>query len=180
MQYHSFTRIWVCIVFLFHPFEAIFFSPRAMASFHCYHCQQLNFPSNLSISLSPTCVTHRLDCCYHRQFNPKPSYFHHLAGGRVAAVHEEASPNENAKRSTIHHQSLVPRVRLTRGSVSQMLQYIYSPPQNRSRSGGDKQILPLTWDAAALGRAPMPEWSPIVGRGLLCCLLNAYSVAQVQ
>ena len=30
--------------------------------------------------------------CHHRLFKSKPSYFHHLAGDRVAAVHEEASP----------------------------------------------------------------------------------------
>ena len=66
--------------------------------------------------------------CYHRQFNTKPSYFHHLEGCRVAAVHEEASPNENAKRTAIHHQPLVPRGRLARGSVPKILWYIYAHP----------------------------------------------------
>ena len=111
----------------------------------------IEFPSNLPISLSPTSVTFSSDCCYHQRFNPKPSYFHHLAGGRVVAIHKEASPNENAKRTTIHHRSLVHKRRLARGSVPQMLQYIYAPPQNRPISGGAKQILPLIGDAAAFG-----------------------------
>ena len=146
-----------------------------MAFFHCYHRWQLTFLSKILISLSPTSVTCRLDRCYRRQFNPKPSYFHCLAGGRVAAVQEEASLNDNAELTTIYHQSLVPRGSLTRGSVPQMLRYIYTPPQNCPILGGAKQILPLTLDAAALGCAPMPEWPPIGGRGLLCCLLNAYA-----
>ena len=99
----------------------------------------------------------RLDCCYHRKFNTKPLYFHHLAGVRGTAVHEEASPNDNEKRTTITHQSLVLRGRLTRGSVSQILQYIYAPPQNRPITGNSKQIPPLRGDAAEFGRAPMPE-----------------------
>ena len=74
-------------------------------------------------------------------------------GGRVEAVHEEASLNENAIRTTIHHRSLVTRGRLARGSVSQILRYIYAPPQNRPRSGDAKQILPLTGDATAFGHA---------------------------
>ena len=32
-HYHSFTRIWVRIVFVFHPVKASFFSPRTMAFF---------------------------------------------------------------------------------------------------------------------------------------------------
>ena len=79
----------------------------------------------------------------------------------MAAVHEEASPNENGKRTAIHHQSLVPRGRLARGSVPQILQYIYAPPQNRLRSGDSKQILPLTEAAAALAREHargIPDW----------------------
>ena len=38
-------------------------------------------------------------------------------GGRLATDHEEASPNENAKRTAIHHRLLVPRGRITRGGV---------------------------------------------------------------
>ena len=36
-------------------------------------------------------VTCRSDCCHRLQFKTRSLYFHHLAGGRVAAVHEEAS-----------------------------------------------------------------------------------------
>ena len=86
-----------------------------MAFFHRYHRRQLTFPSKFPISLSPTSVTTHLDQCYHLKYIPKTSYFHHFAGGRVAAVHEEASPNENTKWTTIHHRSLVPRGRLARG-----------------------------------------------------------------
>ena len=43
---------------------------------------RIEFPSNLPISLSPTSVTFSSDCCYHQKFNPKPSYFHHLVGGK--------------------------------------------------------------------------------------------------
>ena len=111
----------------------LFLSPRTMAFFHRYHCRRLYFPPNSSIYVSPTILTTSLNRCYHRQFNPKPSYFHHLAGGRVAAVHEEPNPNENSKRTSIHHRSLVPRERLARGSVPQILRYIYAPPQNRPR-----------------------------------------------
>ena len=106
--------------------------------------------------------------------------FYHLEGVRVAAVHEEASPNENSKRTTIHHRLLVPRARIARGGVPQILWYIYAPPQNRSRYGDAKHILPLTADAAVLRRAPMPEWSPIRGRGLLCFLLNVYAETRGQ
>ena len=175
MQYYSFTLIWVRFFSLFILLRQVFFSPRKMAFFHCYHRRQLTFPSNLSIYLSPTSVTCRSDLCYHRQFNPKPLYFHHLVGGRVAEVHEEASPNENAKRTTIHHLSLVPRGGLARGNVPQILRYIYALTQNRPISGDAKQILPLTGDSAALGHAPMSEWSPIGGWGLLYCLLIAYA-----
>ena len=145
-----------------------------MDFFHHYHRQRLNFPSNLSIYLSPMSVTFCSDRCYHQKFNPEPSYFHHLAGGRVKEVHEEASPNENEKRTTIHHQSLVPRGGLARGSVPQMLRYIYAPPQNRPRSGDAKQILPLTGDAASLGRVPMPEWYliPWLGEGFVVLSLE--------
>ena len=136
IQYHSFTRILVRVVFLFHPFKASFFSPRTLALFQCYHRRRLTFPSNLSISLSPTSVTCHSDRCYHQKFNPKPLYFHHLGGGRVAAVHEEASPKENTKRTTIYHKSLVPRGRLTRGGASQMLQYIYAPPPKLPQTRG--------------------------------------------
>ena len=113
----------------------VFLYPRTLAFFHCYHRRLLSFPWNLSIFLSPMSVITCSDRCYHWQFNPKPLYFHHLAGGSVAAVHEEASPNENEKRTAIYHRSLVPRGRLARGSVPQMLRYIYAPspksPQTR-------------------------------------------------
>ena len=145
-----------------------------MAFFQRYYHWRLNFPSKLSISLSSTSVTCSLDCCYYWKFNTKPLYFHHLAVGRVAVVHEEASPNENVKRTNIHHRLLVPRGRLARGSVSKVLWYILAPPQKRSRSGNAKHIRPLSRELALLGRATMPKWSPILGRGLLCCLLNAY------
>ena len=79
-----------------------------MDFFQCYHSQQLTFPADLSISISPTSVTCRLDRCCHRQFNPKPLYFFHLAGGRVTVVHEEASPNKNKKRTT--NSSLITRL----------------------------------------------------------------------
>ena len=124
-----------------------------MAFFHRYHRRRLTFPSKLSIYLSPTSVTCRLYHYLHRKFNTKPSYFHHLVGGRVVAVHEEASLNDNRIRTTIHHQSLVPMGRLARGSVSHMLWVIYAPHQNRPRSGDAKQILPLTRNAAAFGHA---------------------------
>ena len=164
MQYHSFTTIWVRILFLFSSFQGKFFSsPRTMAFFRRYDRRQLSFPSNLLISLSTTSVTTCSDCCYHWQFNPKLSYFHLFAGGRVAAVHEEASPNDNEKLTTIHHWLLVPRGRFARGGVPQMFQYIGAPPQNRPRSGDAKQILSLMRDAAALEHAPMPKLSPIVG-----------------
>ena len=103
--------------------------------FHLYHCQLLSFPSNLSISLSPTSVTTRSGRWYHRQFNPKTLYFHHLEGRRVAAVHEEASQIENVKWTSIHHLSLVPRGRLARGSVPQIIQYIYAPPKTATDQG---------------------------------------------
>ena len=102
-------------------------------------------------------VTTCSDCCYHWKLNTKPSYFHHLTGGRVVAVHEEASPNENEKWTAIHHQSLVPRRRITRGSVPQMLQYIYPPPQKKNLSGDAKHIIPLMGESAALARACMSE-----------------------
>ena len=148
-----------------------------MAFFYRYHCWRLSFPSNLLISLSPTSVTTRSDRFYHWQFNTKLSYFHHLTGGRVASVHEEASLNDNAKRTAIHHRLFVPRGRLARGSVPQMLWYIYAPPQNRPRSGDAKHILPLTGDAALLVRTRTPKWSLIEGQVLFCCLFNTYTTA---
>ena len=157
-----------------------FLSPRTMAFFHRYHRWRLSFPLNLSIYVSPTSVTTRSDFCYHWTFNTKPSYFHHFVGGRVTAVHEESPPNDNAKRTAICHRSLVPRGRLARGSVPQILQYIYTPPQNRPRSGDAKHIIPLTGDAAVLARVRMPKWSPIGGWGLGCCLLNEYAETRVQ
>ena len=69
---------------------------------------------------------------------------------------------------------------LARGSVPQMLQYIYAPPQNRPISGGAKQILIIMVDAASLGRAPMPELSPIGGTGFLYCFFNAYAATRVH
>ena len=121
LQYHSFTIILVRIIFPFHSFKASFFPPRTFAFFHHYHCRWFSFPWNLSILSSPTSMTTCSDLCYHKQFNLKFVYVHHLAGGWVAVVHEEASPNENAKRTVIHHQSLVPRGWIARGSVTQML-----------------------------------------------------------
>ena len=132
----------------------VFLSPRKMAFFHRYLCRRLSFSSKSSIFLSPTSVTTRSDLSYYRQFNRKLFYFHHLVGGRVAAVHEEVSLNKNEKRTAIHHRSLVPRGPFARGSVPQMLRYIL-PPQNRPRSRDAKQILPLTGDSAALARTRM-------------------------
>ena len=90
-------------------------------------------------------------------------------GGRVAAVREEASLIDNAKRTSIHHSLLVPTERLARGNVPQMLQYIYAPtPPNCPISGDTKQILPLTRDSAELARAHarlIPSWG--VGVGVL-------------
>ena len=105
-----------------------------MVFFHRYHCRQLYFPSNLSISLSPTSVTTRSDRCYHRKFNPKPSYFHNF-WRRVAAVHEEAKTERECK--TDHHSSSIarPQGAAYEGSVTQMLWYIYAPPQNRPDQG---------------------------------------------
>ena len=93
MQYHSFTTIWVRIVFFFRRSKGGEISPRTTAFFHRYDRRWLTFPLNFSITLSPTSVTCSSDFWYHRQFKPKPSYFCHLVGGRVAAVHEEASPH---------------------------------------------------------------------------------------
>ena len=127
----------------FSSFQCNFYlSPRTIAFFNRYHRQQLPFPINFFISLSLMSVTTRSDCCHHRQFNLKPSYFHHLAGGRVEAVHEEASPNENTKWNAIHNRSLVPRGRLTRGSVPQILRYIYAPPQTDPDQGMLNRYLP--------------------------------------
>ena len=106
-------------------------------------------------------VTTQLDRCDQWQLNPKHSYFHHLAGGRVAGVDEEASPNENTKRTTIHYRLLVPMRRLARRSVLQMIQYIYAQPQTCLKSGYAKKILPLTADTAELAPARILEWSPI-------------------
>ena len=157
-----------------------FLSLKKMGFFYCYHRWRLYFPSNLSISLSPTSVTTRSYFCYHWQFNPKPSYSNHLVGDMLAAVHEEASPNENAKRTAIRYRSLVPRGRLARWIVPQMLRYIYAPPQNRPIPGDAKQILPLTGDAAALLCVHMPKWSPIGGWGLRCSHMNAYAATRGQ
>ena len=171
MQYHSFTRIWFRVVFLFHPFKESFFSLQGQWPFV--------FSIKMIDLLSPTSVTTHSDRCYRQQFNPKPSYFQHLAGGRVAEVHEEASLNDNAKRTAIHHRSLVPRGRFATGSVPQMLRYIYAPPQNLSRSGDAKQILPLTGDDVALARTHarvIPNW----GMGVGFCLLNTYAATRGQ
>ena len=101
--------------FTFVSFQGNFFhSPGIMDFFHCYHRQWISFPWNLSISASPTSVTTHSYRCYRQKFNPKLSYFHHLEGGRVSAVHEKASPNENAKQTAIHHRSQVPRGRFAR------------------------------------------------------------------
>ena len=92
IQYPSFTKLWAHIAFLFsYLLGTCFSSPRTSAFFHHYHRLRLTFPLKCLITLSTMSVT----CCsdhFHRlQFKPKPSYFHHFAGNRVAAVHEEAS-----------------------------------------------------------------------------------------
>ena len=100
MQYPSFTRIWVCIVSLFSSFKASFFLTKDKDFFCHYHRRGLKFSLKILITLSPTSVTCRSDRCHRWQLKPKPSYFHHFAGvrvagwqgGRVAAVHEETSP----------------------------------------------------------------------------------------
>ena len=67
--------------FPFSSFQGMFFISQRTMDFFCrYHCQWLSFPWNLSISSLPMSVTTLLDCCYHWQFNPKHSCFHHLAG----------------------------------------------------------------------------------------------------
>ena len=129
-----------------------------MDFFHCYHRQWISFPWNLSISASPTSVTTHSYRCYRQKFNPKLSYFHHLEGGRVSAVHEKASPNENAKQTAIHHRSLVPRGRFARGSVPQMLCYIYPPsPPDRGVLNRyfPSQDTPQRWRARILERSPV-------------------------
>ena len=112
---------------------------------------------DFSIKLIDFLITHECDMSFGSMSSFAVQYqafvFHHLLGGMVTEVHEEASPDENSIQTTIHHQSLVPRGHLTRGSVSQMLRYIYAPPQNRPRSGNAKQILLLTGDTAAFGNA---------------------------
>ena len=120
---------------LFHSFKAMLSFSKDNGLFCRYHRRQLSFPLNLSIYLSPMSVTIRQDWYYHRQFNPKTSYFHQLVGGRVATVHEEASPNENKERTAIHQRSLVSRGWLARGSVPQMLRYIYTLPKTSLDQG---------------------------------------------
>ena len=83
-------------------------------------------------------MTTSSDCYYHWKFNPNPSYFHLLTGGRVAVFHEEASHHYNAKHTAINHWSLVPRGRLTRGGGCSTKTPIYIgptpiPPQIRGR-----------------------------------------------
>ena len=141
----------------FHSFKVSFSLSKDNGLFHSYHRRIFSFPSNLSIYLSPMSVSTRSYRCYHQKFNTRPSYFHHLGGGRVAAVHEEASPNYNAKRTVIYHRSLVPRGRPARGSVPQMLRYIYAPPPKTAPDQGMLNIYFLSRETLRHWRARMPE-----------------------
>ena len=146
-----------------------------MAFFHHDYHRRFSFSSNLSISsLRTSVITHSYPC-HHWQFNPNPSYFHHLACGREVAVHEGASQNDNAKLTSICHWLIVPRGRLARRILHQMLRCINALPQNRPISGDSKHILPLNGDATALARPRMFEWSPIGLWRWGSCLLNVYA-----
>ena len=176
MQYHSFTRICVRIVFLFRPLKKIISLSADNGLFHRYHRRQLTFPSNLLISLSPTSVTCRSDRYYHQKSNPKTSYFHHLTGVRVSEVHEEASPNDNANEPSINHWSLVPRGRLTRGSVSQLLWYIYAHPKTAPDQGMLNRYIPSRETPQRWGALPCPS-DPQLGVGV-CCVVSLTRMMQ--
>ena len=141
IKYHSFTQIWVCIVFPFYPFKASFsFQDQ-------WHFSPLP-PSTIvfSIKLINLLIVHKCDKSFGLlltlAIQSQAFVFHHLAGDRVAAVHEVASPNKNEIWTAIHHRSFVPSRRLARGSVPEMIQYIYAPPQNLPRLGDATQIFP--------------------------------------
>ena len=50
-----------------------------MAFLHRYHRELSSFLFFLLVSLLPTSVTIFLDCCFHWQFVPNSSYFHHIS-----------------------------------------------------------------------------------------------------
>ena len=80
----------------------------------------------------------------------------------VAADNKEASPNENEKLTAIHRRSLVPRGRLARGGIPQMLQYIYAPsPPDR---GMLNRYLPSQYMPQRLRVCARPS-NPWWGRG---------------
>ena len=114
--------------FVFDTFKARFFSLQGQWPF------SLLLPSMIVVSIDfiNFLISHKRDHSFGSllasEIKFKPSYFHHLAGGRVAGVHKKASLKNNANQTAIHHQYLVPKGRFERGSVPQMLRYIYPPP----------------------------------------------------
>ena len=91
-----------------------------------------------SVTLIDFLITHKCDHSFVSLLPSSIQYqaflFHHLESGKVVAVCEEAFPNENVKRTTICHRSLVPRGRRARGGVPQIPRYICptpKPPQIR-------------------------------------------------
>ena len=135
-----------------------------MVFFHCHHRRWSYFSWLLSVSSSPTSVTTRLDCYCHWKFNPKPSYFHHPAGGGGGSGRWGGLPKRECK--TDRHSSSVARPQGAacegEGSTNFPI-YICTPPP---KSGDAKQIIPLIGDAAAATGAACtrtPKRSPMGG-----------------
>ena len=153
MQYHLFTKIWVYIVFLFHPFKASFSLSKEKGFFSPLPPSAIDF----SIKLLNFLITHECDLSLGSLLSSAIQYqafvFSPFGGWQGGNGPRVGLPEWDL--NTDYHSSLIarPKGRLARGSVSQILWYIYAPPQNRPRSGDTKQIIPLTGDAAAFGHA---------------------------
>ena len=135
-----------------------------------------------SIELIDLLITHECDLSFglllSSAIQPQAFVFYTFGGWQGGSVTWGGLLEWECK--TDHHSSSIsrPQGHLAIGSVSRMLWYIHTPPHNRPISQDAKQIIPLTGDTASLGRAPIPEWSPIGSRGLLCCLLNTYAATR--
>ena len=134
MQNNSYTIIRVSIVFLFNSFKAMFFLQGKLIFFTVTNVDEWIFHQTYQFPYHPRvwpvvriAVTIR---------NLIPIHFlYHLVGDMLSAVQEKDFPNKNAKRTTIHHRSLVPWGVSREGVFHKCFDLPMSHPKNTSDQG---------------------------------------------
>ena len=176
MQYHSFTRIWVFIAFLFHPFKASFYLSKENGLFSLLPPSAIAF----SVKLIYFLIIHKWDHSFRLRL-PLAIQSQDFVFSPFGGWQGGSSPwgGQNQIRMQNRQPLIIDRSSPgggSRGVVLHKWSNIYAPPQNRPISGDSKHMLTLKGDTATLARAPMPKWSLIGGGGVCCAVFRTHTL----